>query len=136
MSPLQSGDNQQPLWQFFWRFAIVGASGVGVNQGMLYLLHYVLGVPVAISGAMAIETAILNNFTWNNLWTWRHRRNTPLWQRLSRYHVTSALAGGINYVTLLALTAFGMEPLWANFVGIGLGVVVNFVGNHYWTFGK
>ncbi len=124
------------LWSFFWRFAIVGASGVVVNQGMLYLLHYVLGLPVAVSGALAIETAILNNFTWNNLWTWRDRRHAPLWQRLTRYHLTSALAGSINYVTLLVLTALGMQPLWANFVGIGLGVIVNFLGNHYWTFAR
>ena len=122
------------LWSFFWRFAIVGASGVGVNQGMLYLLHYVLTLPVAISGAIAIETAILNNFTWNNLWTWRSRRHAPLWKRLTRYHLTSALAGSINYTTLLTLTAFGMQPLWANFVGIALGVMVNFLGNHFWTF--
>ena len=124
------------LWSFFWRFALVGASGVGVNQGMLYLWHYILKLPVAVSGALAIETAILNNFTWNNLWTWRHRRHAPLWKRLTRYHLTSALAGSINYITLLVLTALGMQPIWANFIGIGLGVVLNFLGNHYWTFAR
>ncbi|PSO50537.1 MAG: hypothetical protein BRC31_07410 [Actinobacteria bacterium QS_5_72_10] len=63
----------------FGRFATVGASGVGVNLGMLWLL---LHGPVALAAegpfpaasAIATETAILWNYAGNELWTYHLRR--------------------------------------------------------------
>ena len=53
----------------FVKFAIVGASGVPVTLAMNYLLHAVLGLPLWLSTALAVETAILTNFLGNNAWT-------------------------------------------------------------------
>ena len=57
----------------FLKFGIVGASGVAVNCGIAYL-GYIAGLSDILSLAIGVETAILNNFTWNDLWTFRHRR--------------------------------------------------------------
>ncbi|RLG06344.1 hypothetical protein DRO47_02465 [Candidatus Bathyarchaeota archaeon] len=57
----------------FLKFGIVGASGVVVNYGIAYL-GYIAGLSDIISLAIGVEAAILNNFTWNDLWTFRHRR--------------------------------------------------------------
>ncbi len=51
------------------RFALVGATGVAVNSGMLWLLKEGAGLPLAAASALAIETALWNNFLLNDAWT-------------------------------------------------------------------
>ena len=53
----------------FVKFAIVGASGVPVTLAMNYLLHAIAGLPLPLSTALAVETAIGTNFLGNDLWT-------------------------------------------------------------------
>lgn len=55
--------------QRFIRFGIVGLSGVVVDMAILYLLHSTLGLPLTRSKIVAAEVAILNNFIWNDAWT-------------------------------------------------------------------
>lgn len=55
----------------FVKFGIVGASGVPVTLGVNYLLHAVFGLPLWLSTALAVETAIFTNFLGNNVWTFR-----------------------------------------------------------------
>jgi len=127
-------DGWLALGSYFGKFAVVGASGIVVNQGCLALLTLVFGVAVKWAGAIAIELSILNNFLLNNFWTWRDRRQQPFWRKLLKYHLVTSVSGGVNYAVLLTLTHFGMHALVANLVGIGLGMVINFLLNHFWTF--
>jgi dolichol-phosphate mannosyltransferase len=55
----------------FMRFALVGLSGVAVDMGLLYLLSdpSTLGWGLTRSKAVAAEAAIVNNFLWNDAWT-------------------------------------------------------------------
>jgi dolichol-phosphate mannosyltransferase len=119
------------------KFAVVGASGIVVNQGLLALQVDILGIDLKIAGVIAIEFSILNNFFLNNMWTWKTRKKNNLFSRLLRYHMVTALSGGINYITLLVLTdSAEMHYLTANLIGICLGMIINFTLNHLWTFQK
>ncbi len=55
----------------FVRFAIVGSSGVVIDMGLLYLLSdpHTLAWGLTRSKLIASEAAIINNFLWNDLWT-------------------------------------------------------------------
>ncbi len=55
----------------FIRFALVGSSGVVIDMGLLYLLSdpHTLGWGLTRSKLIASEMAILNNFLWNDVWT-------------------------------------------------------------------
>jgi len=119
----------------FLKFAVVGGSGVGVNMGMLYLLTRSFHVPLEVASPIAIETSILSNFTLNNLWTFRKRMtHVPFWSRLFRYHLVTGLAGVVNYLVLLLLVhMLGINDLISNLVGIGVGTVINFFLNSFWT---
>ena len=57
----------------FVRFAAVGLSGVVVDMGVLYLLSdpSTLGWGLTRSKIIAAELAIINNFIWNDAWTFR-----------------------------------------------------------------
>src|SRR5262245_42213227 len=106
------------------RFGVVGASGVGVNMGVLILLSEAFRIPYALSGLIAIEFSILSNFALNNAWTWSDRRTTPLHQRLIRYHlVAGATAMIANWSLLVFLTELiGLDYRLSNFIGIAAGV--------------
>ena len=73
----------------FVRFAAVGLSGVIVDMGLLFLLSdpSMLGWGLTRSKLIASEMAIINNFLWNDAWTFAdvsvHQRG--LAQRLRRF---------------------------------------------------
>jgi dolichol-phosphate mannosyltransferase len=55
----------------------VGGSGLFVDMGILFLLAdpKCLGLNITVSKVIAAETAMINNFVWNELWTFRHSRS-------------------------------------------------------------
>lgn len=53
----------------FVRFGIVGFSGVFVDMAVLYVMSEVFGLGLTRSKIIAGEVAILNNFLWNDAWT-------------------------------------------------------------------
>src|SRR5256885_17093886 len=57
----------------FVKFCLVGGSGTMVDMGVLFLLAdpRMLGWNVTISKLCAAEIALLSNFTWNELWTFK-----------------------------------------------------------------
>jgi dolichol-phosphate mannosyltransferase len=57
-----------PLGRFL-RFGVVGFSGLFVDIVVFYLLRELIGLPLYLSTALSIETAIVNNFLWNDAWT-------------------------------------------------------------------
>ncbi|MGK7900660.1 MAG: glycosyltransferase [Hormoscilla sp.] len=72
------------LWPIgrFIRFGIVGFSGVFVNMAVLYLLREQVGLGLTSSAVIAGEAAIVNNFLWNDLWTFRDiSRGQQGWRR-------------------------------------------------------
>ncbi len=117
----------------FLRFATVGGSGVLVNMGMFWLLHDELGLPLEPSSIAAISLAIINNFLWNNFWTFRVSH--ILARRVAQFATISLVGMAINVTVLKGLVHYGSHPLAANFVGILVATAWNFVANSRWTWG-
>ncbi|MDZ8023821.1 MAG: GtrA family protein [Nostoc sp. SerVER01] len=68
------------------RFAIVGLSGVFVDLGGFYVLHTLLGWLLTPSAILSTEIAIINNFLWNDVWTFGDVSvQQQLVQRLQRF---------------------------------------------------
>jgi dolichol-phosphate mannosyltransferase len=119
------------------KFGIVGATGVGVNMGGLYLLAEFAGIPYFVGSPIAIELSILSNFWLNMVWTWKDRSDTgTVWMKVWRYHVGAGLTAILgNYLILVGLTElFGINYLISNLIGIGVGTLSNFIVNDVWTF--
>jgi len=117
------------------RFALVGATGVVVNSGMLWLLRASAGLPLPAASALAIETAIWSNFLLNDLWTfYEERYRRPWWTRVAAFHATAATAASINLGLLLALVTWaGMHYLIANLIAIAVAATVNYGLSALWT---
>lgn len=68
-------DNVVPFERLvqFIKFCLVGGSGTLVDMAMLYMLAdpKTLGWNLTLSKLLAAEIALMNNFIWNEFWTFR-----------------------------------------------------------------
>lgn len=125
-------------WTRVFKFGIVGISGIVVNQGLLIALKEYAGFSIPFASVIAIQVAILNNFLWNDTWTFRDR-NRPeklpgLWQRLLSFEVVSIGGAVINFAVLnLMVLLLATDYRVANIIGILLGFVWNFMANRRFT---
>ncbi|MDJ0844966.1 glycosyltransferase [Crocosphaera sp.] len=118
----------------FIQFCLVGLSGVVVDMGGLYLLSdpNTFGLPLTRSKIIAAELAIINNFLWNDCWTFGDiaRRQPGKRQRLKRLIKFNliCLAGLILNVLLLNVffNVFNLNRYIANFLAIALVTLWNF----------
>ncbi len=117
-----------------WRFATVGLSGVVVDMSVLYLLSdpSTLGWGLTRSKLLAAELAIVNNFVWNDYWTFRdvvapQRGARAWWRRFAKFNVI-CLSGLVLNVALLNLqfNVLGMNRYLANAIAIALVMGWNF----------
>jgi dolichol-phosphate mannosyltransferase len=123
----------------FLKFCLVGASGVLVNMFFFWLFYKKLGIFSLFSSFLAIQIAVLNNFLWNDKWTWREKRKPGIEQffiRLGKFALSSNLtSASANLLGVwIFLNLLGWNYLVSNLLGIGLGVILNFLANHYWTY--
>lgn len=118
----------------FVRFALVGLSGVLVDMLILYLLSdpETLGWGLTRSKIVAAEVAILNNFLWNDRWTFRDlaRDDTGrgAWlRRLLKFNLICLAGLAINVVVLnLLFNVVGMNRYVANLLAIATVTTWNF----------
>ena len=59
-----------PIGRFI-RFGLVGGSGVFVDLAVFHLLRRLVGLGLTRSTIISAEVAIINNFLWNDAWTFR-----------------------------------------------------------------
>jgi putative flippase GtrA len=134
------------LWAFkkrFMKFGAVGASGVLVNLGVLYLCQEFLFSAIAspnlrldLSLAVAIFFATVNNFFWNRAWTWSdrfHHRDKHLVLHFGQYAL-ACWVGIVVQVVLTKLFVIYFYYIIANAEAIVLASVFNFLVNNFWTF--
>lgn len=114
------------------RFGLVGASGVAVNTGFLYVYHGLLGWALIPASVLAVEAAIVNNFLWNDRWTFSARDKTPY--RFFRFNLVSLGGLAVNTLVLaLVVTVTRIHYLVANLVAIAAAMAWNFAANSRWT---
>lgn len=112
----------------FSKFSVVGFSGVVVNMGLLWIFVEIFKMDKKIAGGISIEVSIINNFLWNNYWTWKGRRGIPFFQRFIRYNIITLLTSAIfNYFLYIFLLQCGVNYLISQLAGIALAVLINFV---------
>jgi len=118
----------------FLRFGVVGFSGLFVDLIVFYLLRSAIGLPLWLSTALSIEIAIVNNFLWNDAWTFADlAQKQKGWKaRFKRFYkfnsvclLGAVLQVGIMYA-LLAIPAINQIPeVLAQFTAAGWGEKAN-----------
>ena len=119
------------------KFNAVGGVGLAVQLGVLWLLERVAGVQYLLATVIAVEVAVLHNFVWHQLWTWRGRPRQSVMYRLLRFHLANGLASLIANFVLMALFVgvLHMRLIPANLLSVGLAGLLNFGLAEVWVFG-
>lgn len=121
----------------FIRFALVGLSGVVVDMGLLFLLSdpRALGLGLTRSKLVAAEAALLNNFHWNDRWTFgdlvpEQRALRATLKRLAKFQLICMAGVALNVLLLnLQFNLLGVNRYLANAVAIGVVTGWNYLLN-------
>lgn len=131
------------LLRRFFKFCIVGGSGVFVDMGVLWLLASpsTLGWNLSASKVLAAEVAILNNFAWNDQWTFRGFASHNGWRsrlvRLGKFNAICLAGIGLSLLLLNAqVYGLGVNMYLANFCAIVIVSVWNFYLNLRFGWGR
>lgn len=123
----------------FVKFCLVGASGIFVNLGLLWLLTEFGKMFYLYSAAISIEISILTNFALNEKWTWADRAalnssGVAILGRAGKFNLVSMGGLVINLVVLWFLTSIiGIYYIFSALIGILATTVWNYVVNEKWT---
>jgi putative flippase GtrA len=135
----------------FIKFALVGSLGSVIDFAAMNLLSHWAGLSLVLAGTISFVCAVLNNFTWNRVWTYPESRSRPLVSQLGMFFIVNVAGIAIRAPIL----HFG-EPLLLRFVenvfhtshvtaefyaknltlaaAIGIVMMWNFFVNRYWTY--
>ena len=118
----------------FWKFALVGASGVLVNMLTLVVLAEVVNADKVIAWMFAVGISILSNFLLNNAFTWRDVRHSSRIHFLLRgalAYPVAIIGIGANFAVYYPLIKYVSDAfpyyLISNFFGIVAATSVNFI---------
>ena len=114
-------------WTRFAVFNAVGALGVAVQLGSLWLLTGVAAVHYLVATPVAVSLAVVHNFIWHRLWTWRDR-DVHVTRACARFALTNGLLSLVSNVGVTAALVSGTHapPVVANLVAIATSGVLNF----------
>src|SRR5919107_1604265 len=118
----------------FWKFALVGASGVLVNMATLIVLAEYFDANKVIAWMFAVGVSILSNFLLNNAFTWRdirHSSRIHFFLRGVLAYPVAVVGIGANFAVWYPLVKYVSDefPYYAifNLLGIIAGTSVNFI---------
>ena len=116
----------------FLRFGAVGLSGVFVDLTIFHIMRTVINMGLTRSTIFSAEVAILNNFLWNDLWTFGDisRKQTGKRQRFKRFWKFNMVClAGIIIQTLVVnflFNSLGMNQYIAKLIAIAVATIWNF----------
>jgi len=119
------------------QYYMVGASGVLVNLGILYMLADIAGFWYVASQVVAISISITTNFFFNRYWTFRgsieDQRNSVMYVK---FIIISAIGMAIQMgITVTLVESSGFYHMYGAGIGIAVASAINYVLNRRLTFG-
>ena len=125
----------------FGRFLTVGAVGTLLDLSILTFLK-LAGMPTLFANSLSFTAGLVNNFTWNRLWTFNDTVNADWRKQLAQFTLVSLVGLALNNLIVLSLegvlgAALG-QPQWgylpAKVIATGVVVFWNYFANRTWTF--
>ena len=123
-----------PLITKFIKFGIVGASGMVVHFGVLYLFKEVVGLNPFLANTIGFVTAATTNYILNRIWTFRSQEKQVAVEYL-KFILVSVIGLGVNNGTMWITGK--LLPDWFNdwrfyliwVFAVGVTTMWNFFGN-------
>jgi dolichol-phosphate mannosyltransferase len=118
------------------KFLITGGLGTFIDMGILYAIARAMGEtqPSKYLGAVVgFIAAMTFNYTLNRTWTFR-AREIPIHISYPKYALGTL--GGLAVKTGAIYSLVSVHYLLANFIGIVLGTIFNYLASLLWAFSK
>lgn len=119
----------------FFKFGLVGLSGVAVDFGVTWLAKERLKLHKYLANSLGFTVATISNYFLNKFWTFRALGHDGLFLEFSKFFGIALAGLAINNLILFLLH----EKLKFNFYlakvfAIGVVAIWNFMGNYIYTF--
>ena len=122
-------------WIQLLQFSVVGATGYVVNLAVFSALVLWLDLDHRLAAMGSFLVAVMNNYTWNHLWTFKGHGGRVT-HRGARFFVVALLALGANLLVLEVLVRLGLGAIPAQAIAIVVVTPINFLSNKFWSFGR
>ena len=140
MTTLARTLNSKELGRFA-RFLTVGGLGTLLDFGLLSLLK-AFGFPTLLANSLSFSVGVINNFTFNRLWTFADAKRVSWRKQLIQFRLVSLVGLALNNAIVLWLeTPLGQllgQPKYgylpAKMIATGVVVFWNYFSNRNWTF--
>ena len=125
----------------FVRFLTVGAVGTLLDFSILTQLK-LAGMPTLLANSLSFIAGLLNNFTWNRLWTFGNTIKADWRKQFVQFTLVSLVGLVLNNLIVLSLESMLgtllSQPEWgylpAKVIATGVVVFWNYFANRTWTF--
>jgi len=134
-------ENLHTLVMKFIKFGVVGASGMLIHGGSLFLLKEVVRMNPFVANTIGFVAAASSNYFLNRIWTFRSKEK-QVGVEYVKFILVSVIGLGINNGSLWLMNR--LLPSWSNdwrfyvlwVVAVGITTLWNFFGNLLFTFRK
>ncbi len=118
------------------KFNAVGVAGFAVQLALLSIFTRAWGIHYLVATTLAVEIAVLHNFVWHEVWTWRGLAVEDRWRRLVRFHLANGFVSIASNVLLTWMLKDGLHlPLLAANAGaVAMTAALNFALAAVWVF--
>jgi len=121
----------------FIKFCLVGLTGTLINLAVLYWFTEFLGVYYLVSAIFAFVIAATSNYVLNKIWTFKEKMQHQILPKYAKFFAVSVAALGVNLLFLYIFTEFlSIHYLVSQALAIIISMIINFLGNKWWTFKK
>ena len=142
MSQENSSNNSSSLTTLllkFIKFGVVGASGMVIHGGLLFLLKELAKMNPFIANPIGFIAAASSNYILNRIWTFRSKEK-QVGVEYIKFILVSVIGLGVNNGSLWLLSR--LLPSWAEdwrfyivwAFAVGITTIWNFFGNLLFTF--
>ena len=127
----------------FARILAVGSVGTLLDFSLLSALK-LAGLPTLFANSFSFTAGLVNNFTWNRLWTFGDAAHISWRKQLIQFTTVSLVGLVLSNIIVLSLESIlgnilG-QPEWgflpAKVIATGVVVFWNYFANRMWTFKK
>ena len=113
----------------FFKFCIVGGSGVIVNLGILALLVEIFNTPEKPAYIVAVAISILTNYFFNSIFTYSDKKSPDRAESMRRvmyYYVISVAVMFFNFAIFSVSLSYGLHYILSAILGIIAATLLNF----------
>lgn len=123
------------FYKEFLKFGIVGVINTCIHLAVLFILVNYFSVWYILASFLAFLIAVTNSFIWNTLWTFNKKIHEKTVLRFGKFFSLSAITALSNLFFLYLFTEFfGIYYMISQIIAIALTLMINFIGNKFWTY--